>query len=278
MSYICEVRRMRKLMMVLIALFIVLLVDQWTEEIDEPIYGTSSFKLPVSLERIDNPLDDAGNGSGIYSTLSQVQVVDVSIVEGRYLLLRGIVLCDLHEYYTSDTEQTFLIKSLPNFIREMVSALYTVDTCFIYALVNEGSADTVHDETGTPIELTNTAVCVASEAHIIPIINEAIDIDVWKSFCNGFTAYYTDPFESVSGMENIDALLLEHSDPDYSDQYYAECFASDDLEYENALLRYENAIKRRRNLSILYGSCIVVLTGIYFKRSDRKGDKKESYS
>ena len=269
---------MRKLMMVLIALFIVLLVDQWTEEIDEPIYGTSSFKLPVSLERIDNPLDDAGNGSGIYSTLSQVQVVDVSIVEGRYLLLRGIVLCDLHEYYTSDTEQTFLIKSLPNFIREMVSALYTVDTCFIYALVNEGSADTVHDETGTPIELTNTAVCVASEAHIIPIINEAIDIDVWKSFCNGFTAYYTDPFESVSGMENIDALLLEHSDPDYSDQYYAECFASDDLEYENALLRYENAIKRRRNLSILYGSCIVVLTGIYFKLSDRKGDKNESYS
>ena len=56
-----------------------------------------------------------------------------------------------------------------------------------------------------------------------------------------------------SGMENIYALLLEHSDPDYSDQYYAECFASDDLEYENALLRYENAIKRRRNLSPLKG-------------------------
>ena len=87
-----------------------------------------------------------------------------------------------------------------------------------------------------------------------------------------------DPFESVSGMENIYALLLEHSDPDYEDQYYAECHAFDGLEYENALLRYENAIKRRRNLSILYGSCIVVLTGIYFKRSDRKGDKKESYS
>lgn len=268
---------MRKLIVVLIALFIVLLVDQWTKEIDEPGYGSSSFKLPVSLERIGKTLDDAGNDSGIYSTLSQVQVVDVSIVEGRYLLLRGIVLCDLHEYYTSDTEQTFLIKSLPNSIREMVSALYTVDTCFIYAHVSEGSADTVYDEKGNPIEFTDTAVCVASEAHIIPIKNEAVDIDGWRSFCKNFTAYYMAPFESVSGMENIYALLLEHSDPDYEDQYYAECHAFDALEYENALLRYENAIKRRRNLSILYCGCMVVLTGIYFKRSDRKGDKNASY-
>lgn len=262
---------MKKLIiLILIALSVGHLAALWSEEIGDPSTVDNNWARPITFPK------SVQTGLPGSSTLSQVQAGDMSILYyGRdyygkdseadskalssCLLLHGTVLQDLHGYYAEGTEQIFLLTDFPCEPEEMMGTIRSMDSCFIYA--RESWGDPVffplYDEVGDPVEWETIAVCNMWDCAIIPIRGGVIDTDAWDTLGIG-EGDYTYPLEKAASLEELCALLLERSDPDYEDRYFQH-----QRELEQAT--YRTALVRRRNLTALYAICISILLRIYLK-------------